>query len=1802
MDTWNPTSFLRPNGSGLHGMCLVMALCVLLATPDIEAARPGVRRMAATAEQSTFVYTFPAPTITIRAGQTVVEQAEALQTGSPGEPRLPYYVATLPVPAGRRVGRVLVRATALQTHELSAPVSHTLAPFPLSQGPGGVSTPRTAEIYGRAALYPDALHAQATSWHKHHQELVSIPLFPIRLAPRENRLFVATELTITIHWIPATGAELRPAHRRPRDESEILALADLAPQPLTAATPATATSVTPLTPAYDLGTPSQLLPGDFEHVIISTDALLNAPGPHTLQTLSAARTAQGMTSTNVSLEWIEAHYDGTRPAGGSDTPTRIRNFVRDAYTQWGTRFLLLAGSADLIPVRRFYVPLVLSGIDYTTEMPVDMYYGCLDDTFDGDLDGRYGEQNDGPGGTEVDLVAEVYVGRLPVANATELADTVRKTLTYETQALSHYGRVVHVGEYLGFGGVTDYAKPSMEEIRLGGTYSGYTTTGFNTSSYAGDFCTTQNLYDADAFWDYREIRALMNEGCHLFNHLGHGTDSVCFKMSTQTMSTHLTNSIPFFAYSQACDVGRFDDEVNCVAETLTTIPYGAFAVIMNVRFGWGMANNTDGPSHKFHRRFWDVVLGQDIPYLGQANQLSKEPLRSVLNLFENRPLRWCYYEITCFGDPATTFARPLLTLAPQIEHEGLTNQYDTESPHTIEAEILPATALDPAALALIWQTGDLTQPTNITPLTMVGSHRYAADIPPQPMGRAVWYAIEARTLRGRVSVWPDGPGSRHRFDMTTAQPLIITGTPFSVGSVAPDYGLTTLASGVVVEAHASLHTLPSAGVRQRNIGWRGSGSVPPQGSGTNMTFALEIPSQLTWRWTNEFALAQISSPPGLLAETNWWTQGEHAVTITAPERIEADPTTQIFCGWYIDAVRQPLIGLPDLTVTNLLMLAPRSADARYLPEFQDDDGNGIADWWEYRHYAGVVDPSLDSDDDGATALAEFRDRTDPFDPASVPAPPWIEHLPLASPRTAPAPFRIVATITDSCDVASATLQWQLNGSGWYTTNLLNEGGTQYAAEIPAPGVLGDRFMYLLAATDPAGHARLDGPHGFDVAYALLQLSPYPTNRIILPPEGSNTDTLSISNAGNATLDWTLHPGLTDDAEGSPADWTADANQPWVLTSVRQHSPAQSWHSRLTTLPESTGSSVHATLDLRAVTLAPEARLEFEAWMETEPSAQRPGFVFDGGIIELSTDGGATFAQLPGPYTHRIHGWTESPWPEGTPCLADTGSGWKHHVFDLSNYAGQSVILRFNNGGDNNTNHEGWYLDDVAVWPLDEPWPTALMPKHLIGSLPPGSATTLVVHCSAEYGAPATRSFPISVVANDPTEPAMRSDWQRLIHHPPLLSGLTASQTSSNGEGIVTISLNVSDREGMPCTLSPSFSTDAGFTWQQPALTAATSTYGEVMLLPGATPPLLNIPTQAQGLPVTNRVTLTWRTQSPPAVTGVAPYTLVRLQAADADFFSLPVPSAPFMIDNAAPTPPTLAILSHAPSQWSTNRLLQASWTPASDGIGCGVASYALSITNGLAPRRGPDDVFTPALSSLVGPLADDGDWRIGISAIDAMGNTSAMHVLAPYCIDGTPPAADAASVAATLSAAGSYVVGPAVDIRWSGFTDAHAGIAGYYLALTNGGGRAVPPLLTATSGTITGIQNATNRIHVWAQDVAGNIGSAVSADVWVLSSTSDPDRDGMASGDEEIAGTDATDPNDLLRLMLPPVQSPGALRLVAWPTVREHRYTLYSTPSLMATNWQPLSGLDYIPGTGLSITAIVPTADSAFFRVGVQPE
>jgi hypothetical protein len=353
-------------------------------------------------------------------------------------------------------------------------------------------------------------------------------------------------------------------------------------------------------------------------------------------------------------------WDNTCGVGQlNDGPARIRNFIRYGYSVLNTQYILLAGDADmedignqteevLIPVRYLYP----SGASYARLIPSDMYYSNLDGTFDEDNDGVFGENL-----SELDLNSEVFVGRIPVDNQSEINNYISKVIYYEQSLKS--AEPLMVGEHLGFGGVAEYATASLEEMRLGSINHGYDTVGFYPNYDPGDISI---LYDApNDIWPKLELYNLLNNGKDIINHLGHADNTYVMKMNNSDLG-NIANLDPFFIYSQGCYPGAFDNlnssgnviSHDSIAEHLLFLPAnrGAFAVMMNSRYGWGMRNSTDGPSQWFARWFFDGQFNSTVmnKSLGALNSYSHEQNNWRIEGGSNMA-KFVMYETNILGDP-----------------------------------------------------------------------------------------------------------------------------------------------------------------------------------------------------------------------------------------------------------------------------------------------------------------------------------------------------------------------------------------------------------------------------------------------------------------------------------------------------------------------------------------------------------------------------------------------------------------------------------------------------------------------------------------------------------------------------------------------------------------------------------------------------------------------------------------------------------------------------------------------------------------------------------------------------------------------------------------------------------------------------------------------------------------------------------------------------------------------------------------------------------------------------------------------
>ena len=620
---------------------------------------PVVSASASKDGTQTLVYRFAAPLVSVAAdGVADIALAGVANDGLPGQPLMPCMTVRIAIPQGRTAKGVRVVPGELATVAEGVTLRHAEREFHPGKTP--VPTPRDAAVYASADPFPASPSSEGrTSW-KNGVAFYEFNLSPVVYVPATGVVSAYRDISVTLTLAPArlrVGAPVDTDHapfisaERARVVGELVdnpavvaGYEAAAPSRLKAAPAVSAvSSVVYAPPALPCSSSES-----YDHVVITGESLTNA-----FQSLVQYRRKRGVASTMVTVEDIMKAYGHS-----GDRQFTIREFIKDAYATWGVEYVVLGGDTSIIPVRGLHCESGLGDVD---EIPSDLYYQCLDGDFDGNGNGTYGEPDDGPNGTDVDLFPEVKIGRVSVETEKEFQNWFYKMCKYDADcaAGAPYTRAaLFVGEFVG---PYDncYAKPVLEQIRIGTAY-----TGFNDSRSAWGFMdvpdlfdadSLSTLYDADGEWSKEQLAGALvaGDGVSVVNHFGHSEYNYNMKLYNSDVDA-LRNETPFFVYSQGCIAGALDKD--CIAEHFTTSTrYGAFAGVWNARYGWysygdsGVSN--EGSSIRLQRCFWDAVFNpaQEHREIGYANMVSHEV--NAGKSHKNGTMRWVYFETNLFGDP-----------------------------------------------------------------------------------------------------------------------------------------------------------------------------------------------------------------------------------------------------------------------------------------------------------------------------------------------------------------------------------------------------------------------------------------------------------------------------------------------------------------------------------------------------------------------------------------------------------------------------------------------------------------------------------------------------------------------------------------------------------------------------------------------------------------------------------------------------------------------------------------------------------------------------------------------------------------------------------------------------------------------------------------------------------------------------------------------------------------------------------------------------------------------------------------------
>ncbi len=374
------------------------------------------------------------------------------------------------------------------------------------------------------------------------------------------------------------------------------------------------------------------------YLIVTNEELAPA-----FQVLADFKTAQGNPAVVSTVEWIEANF-----RNGADIQETIRMFIREAYENWGVEWVLLGGDSDVLPCR--YVTSTYYPAGGSTEIPVDLYFYCLDGNWNADGDNYFCEPYTHylyPG-DDADLADDVYGGRAPVSSLEAATVFVNKVITYAETATDNpwTNRDLFLAEVL-----FPQAWEPGETVSLdGAAYAEQIVNNFVIPCTSREYARMyENYYDYPGSVPLTRDAAIdsMNSGHYgIVDHIGHG---FFFNMSmgnTNLMSAHVDALVNgdhlFLLYGLNCASCAFD--YACIMERFMQNPNGgSMASIGATRAAFPHTAN------EYQQEFFDHLYCQEARHLGEMRSLSRFPF--LPSTFYNTVDRWTFMNYTLLGDP-----------------------------------------------------------------------------------------------------------------------------------------------------------------------------------------------------------------------------------------------------------------------------------------------------------------------------------------------------------------------------------------------------------------------------------------------------------------------------------------------------------------------------------------------------------------------------------------------------------------------------------------------------------------------------------------------------------------------------------------------------------------------------------------------------------------------------------------------------------------------------------------------------------------------------------------------------------------------------------------------------------------------------------------------------------------------------------------------------------------------------------------------------------------------------------------------
>jgi nitrous oxidase accessory protein NosD len=609
-------------------------------------------------------YPFEPPLInTIKLDDNTFQKIEINNLSTyqdPGNPQLPVKNVNILLPP-----HTIVKEIKIYTEDQEITLTHKILPCgkPMTIGdtPSNKYITQPANLYSKMECYPEKQVEQIDMQKCKGYTILLLRLFPVQYYPYQNKIIYTSNINLSIitEYKEQDHSLIR---YKPEDIQCVIEKVD---------------NPTMLN-SYEYLIINKTISGfeeEFKYIIITSDSL-----DQYFQPLIEYKN-QYITAKSIPLSYINSSFNG------KDLQEKIRACIRYYYQYHNSEFVLIGGDVDVIPYRGLWGEAVdhEGMVLQDNAIPSDLYYACLDGTWDADNDSIFGEDVRNSTSEEADFFAEVYIGRAPVETRYEVEIFINKVINFET-AEKPDGVVLH--------------------------QSGINMENNPDSSVIPEQCAqwiTENYMVLKIYQKKTNIKRyvwdqIFSGGKYIIiEHTGNGIQDRYFLSWPETYFCNidcplLRNQFYPIHISIACESGAFEFE-DCLAEEMILNGYGgASACLFNSRRGFTSSTDAHRYSGEIIEQQFFQIFQNNITHIGKVNQYAKETYAA--DSLNNPAYRWCYYCVNLLGDPEmSVFGMRNSTISQSIYY--VNDDFNSSTPgwnrthfNTIQAGINAALSWD----------------------------------------------------------------------------------------------------------------------------------------------------------------------------------------------------------------------------------------------------------------------------------------------------------------------------------------------------------------------------------------------------------------------------------------------------------------------------------------------------------------------------------------------------------------------------------------------------------------------------------------------------------------------------------------------------------------------------------------------------------------------------------------------------------------------------------------------------------------------------------------------------------------------------------------------------------------------------------------------------------------------------------------------------------------------------------------------------------------------------------------------------